>query len=252
MKRPPPPQQDELPLISRGFLYKLTFIVCALLLVTVVLSIGGHRLGQRMALGGHTTSEEVFTVEIAEDVLQLPANVIRFAEQRRSGRAERVDLYLTWPGLAGYTSASRTSFDSTERSDTLIFLEITQSTMSEDMSGRLKPIYAQLFDGPPQAVEHGLTLHRLRPDSGYGNEVILTADRAVGEPYAVRCLLPGPAEKPTGGDCQRDIHIGKDLTVLYRFSSALLRQWDHIDAAVKSFVGARLQAAGGTPAADNG
>jgi hypothetical protein len=56
----------------------------------------------------------------------------------------------------------------------------------------------------------------------------------------VRCVLPAAGERATSGDCQRDIHIGQDLTILYRFSSALLKDWQHIDAAVRLFVENRL------------
>jgi hypothetical protein len=197
-----------------------------------------------MALGGHTESTRTLAISIGEDTLQIPANTIRFEEQRHAGQAERLDLYLTWPGLEGYSHERRDSFDSIDRPDLLLFLQISQSTMSKDMSGRLQPIYDQLFDGEPAPFDHGLTLHHLRGSSGYGQEVLLTAARTGQPDYAVRCLLPSAGDKPTGGDCQRDIHIGRDLTVLYRFSSSLLKDWDHIDAAVQRFVGAHLAAAG--------
>lgn len=243
------PVEDELPLISERFLFRLAIVVAFLVAATVAISVGGHWLGQRIALGGHSESREVMTVTIGEDTLRVPANMIRFADQRRSGVAERLDVYLTWPGLQGYSEALRKSFDTVERPDLLIFLQLSQSTMSKEMSGRLEPVYAQLFDGAPEPYANGLMLHHLRADSGYGEEVVLTANRPGGAlPYVVRCLIPAPGGKATGADCQRDIHIGNDLTVLYRFSSALLKDWDHIDAAVGSFVRSRLVQPDGTSA----
>jgi hypothetical protein len=56
--------------------------------------------------------------------------------------------------------------------------------------------------------------------------------------------LPTASDKATGGDCQRDIKVGKDLSVLYRFSSTLLGDWDHIDAAIQTFVESRLDNTG--------
>jgi hypothetical protein len=246
-RRASAPPQQELPLISERFLLRLALATVLLVAATLAISIGGRWLGQRMALGGHTESSDTLAVTIGEDTLQIPGNTIRFEEQRHAGKAERVDLYLTWPGMQGYSHERRENFDDADRPDLLLFLQISQSTMSKDMSGRLQPIYQQLFDGQPVAYDHGLTLHRLRSSSGYGQEVLLTAGRAGQPTYAVRCLLPSPGEKPTSGDCQRDIHIGHDLTVLYRFSSSLLKDWDHIDAAVSAFVGARLAAAGDVP-----
>ncbi len=235
-----PTATHEVPLISGRFVYRLTIVVAVLALLTVAISVGGRWFGERIALAGHTDSREQFQVQIGLDKLMLAANTIRFREQRQPGTTERADLYLTWPQMQGYAAADRERFDDVGQSSSLIFLQLSQSTMSRDMSGRLEPIYAKLFDGEPQPVNFGLTLHRLRGDSGYGKEVVLTASRP-GEPdYVVRCLLPGPGEAPNSGDCQRDIHIGQDLTVLYRFSSALLRDWQHIDASVRLFVENRL------------
>jgi len=231
---------EEEPLISSRFVYRLTAVVAVLALLTIGISIGGRWFGERIALAGHTDSTEQFAVQIGLDKLTLSANTIRFRDQRQSGTAERVDLYLTWPEMQGYSAGLRQRFDDVGQSSALIFLQFSQSTMSRDMSGRLNPIYTNLFDGAAQPVNFGLTLHHLRADSGYGNEIILTAPRDGQPDYVVRCLLPAAGERPNSGDCQRDIHIGQDLTVLYRFSSALLPDWQHIDAAVRLFVENRL------------
>ena len=231
---------EEMPLISNRFLYRLTVIVALLAALTLAVSIGGRWFGERIALAGHTDSTEEFLIQIGQDKLRLPANMIRFRDQRRNGVTERVDIYFTWPEQQGYSSALRARFDDIAQSSNLIFLQISQSTMSRDMSGRLEPIYSKLFDGDPQPAKFGLTIHRLRSDSGYGKEIILSAQRPDSPDYVVRCLLPGAGEQPTSGDCQLDIHIGQDLTVLYRFSSVLLKDWQHIDAAVRLFVESRL------------
>lgn len=233
--------ETDSPLLSRRTLYKITGIVVALGIVTSAISVGGRWLGERMMLGGHSENTETFDLVIGQDTIQLSANTLRFKEQRRSGATERADLYLTWPEMMGYSATNRARFDTVSQPASLIFVQMSQSTMSRDMSGRLQPIYEGLFEGPAEPAEHGLTLHRLRADSGYGNEVILTgAQPGAASPYAVRCLFPSAGERPTSGDCQRDIRVGQDLTVLYRFSSALLRDWQKIDAGVRTFVQTRL------------
>lgn len=231
---------SELPLLSKGFLVKTTIAIGLLAAATFAIGSGGHWLGQRLALGGHSESDRIINIAIGEDRLRIPANMIRFESQRKAGTAERLDLYLTWPGMQGYSKSLQGDFDSTTRPDLLIFLQISQSTMSRDMSGRLEPIYSQLFAGGPKPYAFGLSINTLKPDSGYGSETILSANRAGDLPYAVRCMLPEHPADATGGDCQRDIHVGQDLTVLYRFSSTLLSDWHHIDAAVRSFVETRL------------
>jgi hypothetical protein len=243
-----PSATDEAPLISSRFLWRLTATVTAVALITIVISIGGRWFGNRIALAGHTDDTQVFAIQVGSDQLTLAANTIRFRDQRQSGPMERVDLYLTWPEMQGYSAPLKLRFDDIGQASGLVFLQLSQSTMSRDMSGRLEPIYSKLFDGDPLPVRYGLTLHHLRADSGYGKEVILTAPRAGQSDYVVRCLLPEAGDPPSSGDCQRDIHIGRDLTVLYRFSSALLQDWQHIDAAVRLFVGNRL--ANPSPKAD--
>ena len=112
--------------------------------------------------------------------------------------------------------------------------------MSRDMSGRLEPIYQHLFEGKPEPGPAGLERHAMKKNSGYGEEVFLTAGRATDAPYVVRCLIPSATAASTTSDCQRDIHMGRDLVVLYRFSSQLLPQWKAIDTAVRNYINGKL------------
>ncbi|MFC3162605.1 hypothetical protein [Ciceribacter thiooxidans] len=244
MKKSAAPEHatEHLPLISNRFVYMATAMVAFLALLSVAINLGGRKLGAEMALAGHSDSTQDFLVTIGQDHLRLVANTLRFETQRRDGPAERADLYLLWPEMSGYRSELRTRFDDITRSDGLIFIQLSQSTMSRDMSGRVEPIYSHLFDGPAEKGLYGLTLHRLKSDAGYGNEVLLTAPRPGGPDFAVRCLLPAAGTPASSGDCQRDVHVGRDLSVLYRFSSSLLSDWAEIDDAVRRYVTARIDA----------
>lgn len=231
---------EHTPLFSNRLMTRLTVGVAVLAGLTIAISLAGRMLGERIALAGHTESVEPVDVVIGEDQLRLPANTIRFEEQRRTGRAERVDLYLTWPEMAGYTKAERSRFNDSSRPEQLIFLTLSQSTMSRDMSGRLAPIYSHLFDGRTEEGPAGLTLRNLKDASGYGGEVFFTAKTGDGSDYAVRCMMPTDETRSTSADCQRDIHIGSDLSVLYRFSSRLLPQWQGMEARVRDYLGQSL------------
>jgi hypothetical protein len=231
---------EEAPLLSTGFLIRVTAAIALLAVLTIAISIGGRWFGARVSLAGNTDSTMPVTLTIGRDTLQLPENTLRFPSQRRSGTSERADLYLAWPQMQGYTKENRDRFDNVAESANLVFLQITQATMSRDMSGRFEPIYSHLIETDPQPFANGMTLHRLRADAGYGDEVLLTAPRKGQPDYVVRCVLPAAAEAATSGDCQRDIKIGRDLSVLYRFSSRHLAEWDHIDAAIAQFVETRL------------
>jgi hypothetical protein len=229
--------EQHAPLLSNRLLTRLTIGVAVLASLTVAISVAGRTLGERIALAGHTESAEPIDLVIGQDQIRLPANTIRFEDQRRTGRAERVDLYLTWPEMTGYSNVQRSRFNDASSPESLIFLNLSQSTMSRDMSGRLGPIYSLLFDDRPEPGPAGLTLQRLKENSGYGDEVFFTGILSDGSDYAVRCMMPADVSNSTSADCQRDIHIGRDLSVLYRFSSRLLPQWQAMEARVRDYIG---------------
>lgn len=233
-------EDQESPLISNRFVLRMTIAMAAIALLTVLISLAGQWFGARIALAGHTESVEPVSIEIGQDRLAIPANMIRFPDQRRNGTAERLDLYVTWPQMQGYSRAERLRFDDVTQPSSLIFLQMSEGTMSRDMSGRLQPIYSKLFEGKPEQDPFGLTLHHLRKDSGYGSEVVLTGPDKGADTYVVRCLLPGAGEAVTSSDCQRDVLVGDNLSVLYRFSSSQLVDWQKIDEQVHAFVTKRL------------
>ncbi|WP_440981738.1 hypothetical protein [Shinella sumterensis] len=240
-------EETHAPLISNRLLTRLTIGVAALAALTVAISLGGRLMGERIALAGHTESTDVLDIIVGQDHVRLPANTIRFEEQRRIGRAERIDLYLTWPEMAGYSNAERLRFNDAGRPESLVFLNLSQSTMSKDMSGRLDPIYSQLFDERSEPGPAGLVLRRLKGNSAYGDEVFFTGTLPDGADYAVRCMMPADEKQSTSADCQRDIHIGRDLSVLYRFSSRLLPQWQAIEARMRDYLGRALVEDGRVP-----
>nr|WP_316654244.1 hypothetical protein [uncultured Gellertiella sp.] len=231
---------EEEPLLSNRLLLKTLVFLLVMALLTGGVVVGGHWLGKRITLAGHTDNRDRVTLTIGRDTLSLPQNVLRFETERHSGTAERADLYFTWPEMQGFSRAESDRFNDINRSRRLIFVQITQSIMSRDMSGRIEPIYAHYYDGEARDGGNGLLVHRLQAQAGYDQDVLLTAPRPGQTDYAVRCVLPKTSAESTGGDCQRDIFAGKDLSVLYRFSSDLLPDWKALDAAVSSYVAAHL------------
>lgn len=227
-------------MISNRFLLKLVAGMTAMALLTGATVIGGKWLGNRIRLGGHTESQETYMVEIGRDRLTLPANMIRFDTQRRNGPSDRLDLYLLWPEMEGYSAANSERFNDLDKTRGLVFVQISQSVMSRDMSGRVEPIYSRYFEGAPVSAGNGLTLHHFAPEAGYDRDVLLTAPRTGDTGYAVRCVMPEKASAGTSADCQRDFMAGQDLSVLYRFSSDLLPQWRQLDAAVSHLVANHL------------
>jgi len=228
-------------LISNRFLFRLTATIGVMAALTALIGVAGKNYGDELSLGGHTPSTEIQHVIVGQDVIALPANVIRFESQRRSGPAEAVSIYLSWPRMEGYSHADAVAFSDPANAEALIFADFSQSVMSRDMSGRLEPIYEKLFTGTPRPGPSGLTIHELSEKSGFGDEKILTGTTKGGAVYAVRCIMPEKRKLATAADCQRDIHVGRDLTMLYRFSSNLLPQWETIDTAMLDFAARHIQ-----------
>ncbi|SOC38906.1 hypothetical protein SAMN05892877_105322 [Rhizobium subbaraonis] len=222
-------------LFSARFIKRLCVGIAVLAGLTGALSYAGRELGDRIALAGHTEDRTPLNILIGEDHLRLPSNAIRFQDQRQTGRTDRLDVYLTWPEMEGYTSENRDRFNDIRQPENLIFLQFSQSTMSRDMSGRVEPIYSHLFEGAPESGPAGLTMRHLKEGSGYAGETLLTGTMPDGSIYAVRCILPARGQPSTSADCQRDIHTGDDLSLLFRFSSRLLPQWQEMETAVRTY-----------------
>jgi hypothetical protein len=227
-------------LVSNAILFRLTAFISLLAATTALLIFAGKIYGDQLALAGHTTERHTIHIAIGPDVLAIPANMIRFENQRRDGVARNINLYLSWPAMDGYTAEHATRFSDPGGSRDLIFLEFTQSVMSRDMSGRLDPIYRKLIEGKPMPGPSGLEMHHFNPRSGFGAEMLVTGKTRKGQDYVARCIFPTVPSDATSADCQRDIHVGRDLTLLYRFSSRNLTDWEAIDDAIHGFAAAHI------------
>lgn len=229
-------------LLSPRFVWKVTAFVAVMCLLTVAIAVSGRLIGQSITHAGNTADQTLHEIIIGNEVVGLPANVIRFESQRVSGPQTAVDTYFAWPGMKGYSEETRTVFSQTQSADGLVFARIAQATMSRDMSGRYTPIYKRIIDGPPAAGPNGLDSYRLRSGAGYAGELIYIDREGGDRPYTIRCLIDEGAADPdfhTQTGCQRDIFIGQDLSVTYRFSIDMLPHWREIERDVR----VRLQAA---------
>lgn len=228
---------DHVPLLSPRFVWKMTAVVAVMCFITLAIALTGRMIGKTISQAGNTAETIPYEIVIGNDVLSLPANVIRFESQRISGVQNAVDTYFSWPGMNGYSEATREIFNQTRSADGLIFARIAQATMSRDMSGRFTPIYKRLTDGVPVAGPAGLDSFRLRSGAGYANELMYVERGVSEEPYAIRCLVEDAGSAPdfnTRTGCQRDISIGRDLSVTYRFSIDLLPHWREIERDVRT------------------
>ncbi|MER2533998.1 MAG: hypothetical protein ABTQ31_02405 [Rhizobiaceae bacterium] len=217
------------------------FVVLAVLSLCV--SLGGKMLGRSVILGGHTDDRTPHLIAIGDDVLSVPANMIRQQGARHDGAAKRLDLYLLWPALDGYTAGTRDEFNHVGGRKGILFVSIEERSMSQDMSGRLRPIYDHIVRQPGTPAAAGLVAFDFKEGSGYANETLMVAAGAdSAQPFAARCLS-GRSATESLAPCERDVHVGKSLSLTYRFPAELLPHWRELEAAMRAkaeeFLGAR-------------
>jgi hypothetical protein len=217
--------------VGSRFLSKVFYVFAALAVVSVGLNIAGKWLGASIATVGHTVDQTVYEVVIGNNVMAVPANYIRFPGARTNGEARRLDLYLRWPDMRGYSDGDRDDFNHRDGSRRILFLTIDSRLMSRDMSGRLEPIYRRLIELPGAPAAAGLRKYNFSAASGYLNETLLVGEQPGIEPFVARCL-GGVAGKDSLAACERDVHMGDELSLTYRFPEELLSEWRTLDKAV--------------------
>lgn len=226
------PNEPEIRAIDASLMVRMFYVFTALALASIAISLSGSWFGQSISLGGHSDDPTIREVIIGDNVIAVPANAIRFEQARRSGVAKRLDLYFRWPLMEGYSEAARNDFNHNGGSRRIIFVSFEERSMSRDMSGRFAPIYSKLIAEPGRTGPNGITFHAFTEASGYLNEVLAIAERPGQTPFVARCLS-GPDAENALAPCERDIHIGKELSLSYRFPRELLEHWPALEASVR-------------------
>ena len=223
--------QPHAQLLDERFLIRLFCVFLILALASVGLSLAGKHFGRMIAMGGHTDQTTLYEVIIADEVFLFPANAIRQGEARRHGKQARINLYLRWPEMSGFSVDYMDSFNNVDGSGSIIFLTIEPQTMSRDMSGRLQPIYQTLIEAEGRPGVAGLLFHNFLPKAGYFDEILVVGEREEGPSFVARCLT-GEAAETSLAPCQRDIHLPGELSLSYRFAEARLADWQRLDSAL--------------------
>ena len=228
--RPEAGQSDSAEVRRLGFTRIIVTVSLVLAASAGLLLAAASYAGSLISHAGHTADEKLRTVAIGNDVLEVPGNFIRFPGQRRSVEAERLDLYMIWPTMEGYGEDVSEIFNAPSPSPRIIFATVEPRSMTQDMSGRLSPIYTKFLDGPEVDAGDGLKSRRLDGSAGYQGEELLYESGSP-YPYVTRCTLA--SSHGATPYCLRDIHVGRDLMVTYRFHRSLIGEWMEIERQVR-------------------
>lgn len=223
--------EPQVKAVDPAFMMRAFYAFAVLAVLSVGISLAGKWFGRSIALAGHTEAKAIHEIVIGNNVLMVPANVVRFERARRDGIAERLDLYLRWPAMTGYSAETRDDFNHVGPEKKILFLSFEAQMMSRDMSGRFDPIYKSLIAEPGVPGQGGVVLYNFKEKSGYINEILAVAERGAETPFVARCLAGESAEESLA-PCERDILVGDGLSLSYRFPKELLPGWRALDAAV--------------------
>ncbi|RUX30484.1 hypothetical protein EOA13_08755 [Mesorhizobium sp. M7A.F.Ca.US.011.01.1.1] len=222
---------NELTVVDSRLMKRVLYGFAVLALLSAAISLAGKWFGHSIAMAGYTDDATVHQVVIGNNVITVPANAIRFAQARRDGIASRLDLYLRYPRMDGYSEPARNDFNHTGTVKNIVFLSFEQQMMSRDMSGRFAPIYSALITRPGIVGPGGTMIYGFNEKSGYLNEVLVVGNRPGKEPFVARCLS-GPSADQSLAPCERDIQVGDELSLTYRFPREFLGDWQALDAAI--------------------
>lgn len=217
--------------VRTSFLAKVFVGFAVMAALSLALSLAGRWFGAEIALGGHTEDKTLHEIVIGNNVLVVPANMIRLEKARRDGVAARLDLYARWPQMDGYSAEARDAFNNADGRPRIVFLGFEEPMMSRDMSGRFAPIYDALIVKPGTPGPDGTVAYDFSPKSGYLNEQLVVAQQAGREPFVARCLT-GVSAGQSLAPCERDVLVGDGLSLSYRFPRDLLAEWRVLDASV--------------------
>ena len=226
--RPAPPPIPLYPKPRRGTTW-VTVIILALIVVVFVF--GLSRWLQRQAdNSGFTEDTSPRQVLIGSETLTIPANLMRFEEQRRALTLNEVDMVILWPLAEGYSTSRSAEFLATDGDHDLIFFSIGKRRMRHDMSARLPLIYRQLMTEPGRKGPAGLALQPLARGAGFDGEH-LAIGQSASMVWVARCQN---ASTPTTPTCLRDVNIGRNLSLRYRFPLSMLAQWRDLEAKMNT------------------
>ncbi|MEM7069424.1 MAG: hypothetical protein AAF478_11125 [Pseudomonadota bacterium] len=225
--------EDKAPLFTNKLAFLVLVFATLALVFALLLYAVAVLFGEDISRVGHSTSTTPIEVVIANNALAIPANTIRYSNQRKAGLYNRVEMYLHWPSMRGYNDKLAHVFNRTGSDASLLFVSLEPRQMSLEMSGRLGPIYSKFFAGPAQKSASGLIKQPLSSEGGFVDEYLYyEADSPY--PYVTRCERS--RSNVNTPFCIRDIHVTNDLMLTYRFHAKFLPQWLEIERGIRSYV----------------
>jgi hypothetical protein len=180
-----------------------------------------------------TDSDQVVTLDLAGQKFLVPQNHVRFADQRRGGEVDRIDVYALWPSMRGFTEAESEEFRDKGDDSQVIYVTLTAPQRLWRPAERFYQIYPYYFAGPEEPGLFGLMRRRMDEGSGLGDHDVYYhqgKDRF----FLFHCLRDKSELMPS--DCFADKIVEPNVLARFRFRRSMLEDWQAIDAGVEAML----------------
>jgi hypothetical protein len=193
---------------------------------------GPPGLGEEMP--SPTDATGPVTLTLGPQHFRIPANYILLSSARRGGALNELSMAAVLPGLQGYSPGAAQDFAANAPDSHIVTITVKSSPIPAPEQERLDRIYLmQVVDSGGQIGPFDLKQYSFRPDSGYHAEDLFVGSTEAG-PIVLLCDRPS-AETPSP-NCLRDMPLGQNLALSYRFKRVQLAQWRTIDAGLRGLL----------------
>ena len=222
---------------SSGFqplYFSILLLTLALASAGFVMKTVGGWIEYASAEASWTTDETLVPLIVGDYSFNVPANMIRHANQRVPGRRlEHLDLGILWPGMTGYRKDLAEAFTDTGLRSATIYMTVEHRPRADGMSERLETVYKRLAREPAYPGPAGLMVLPMASSSRMGEDQVLYEPIADGG-FVARCYTPD--NHTIAPFCNREVRLARDLVMTYRFRKTLLRNWGRLEHQVMDLV----------------
>ena len=184
-------------------------------------------------LGGFSSDTAPISIAIGDTRMSVPQNIIRFRDQRESSALSKLDSFIQWPSVKGFTKEDAATFQNINRASELIFITLEVGEPFNSSQQKLRELYRRFFSKSPWRGPAGLIGNELDSSSGYLSEDVLYAKHD-DDLFLTRCLQEDKSDTdnllPT---CIYEFTLGDGVNVYVRFHRSHLSEWKILDERVK-------------------
>ena len=164
----------------------------------------------------------------------IPSNYIVYSAERQGSQHRRVSLAALMPDFRGFSLAEAHQFADDSARSHVVHLRIWADDLALSEAAQLHRVLLHFVKSPRgQPGSFGLTRYSFRTDNGYrGQDLFVGVYR--GQTIVLRCWrAAGTNQAP---DCMRDLRLGHNVVLSYRFKRTYLGQWRQIAQGVRQLV----------------